>query len=60
MTVMAVLLVIGLVVMLSGFEGPASGCEARGGYYTVGPGGETACVDPENFLPMPEELPLHK
>ncbi|GAB4231779.1 MAG: hypothetical protein Kow0032_14220 [Methyloligellaceae bacterium] len=33
-------------------QGPASRCEGFGGHFMVGPGGETACIDPTNFLPM--------
>jgi hypothetical protein len=43
---------LGLLLMLRGLPGPATRCEARGGHYLVGPGGETACVDRNTFLPM--------
>jgi hypothetical protein len=45
---------LGLILWLNGSRGPATRCEARGGYYLVGPGGETACVDRNTFLPIPE------
>lgn len=48
------LLGLGLIVWLGGSRGPATRCETRGGHYLVGPGGETACVDRNTFLPMPQ------
>ena len=43
---------VALVGLLQGREGLASRCEGRGGHFMVGPGGETACVDRNTFLPM--------
>ena len=44
--------VVLLAFALSGLKGPASRCEGAGGQMLVGPGGETACVNGQTFLPL--------
>lgn len=48
------LLAASLLALPGRGDGPASRCEGRGGHYLVGPAGETACLSPNTFLPMPE------
>ena len=44
--------VVLLAFALSGLRGPVSRCEGAGGQMLVGPGGETACVNSQTFLPL--------
>lgn len=43
---------IAIVFAMSRLDGPASQCEGAGGHMLVGPGGETACVSGQTFVPL--------
>ena len=41
-----------LSIMIWRTDGPATLCEGAGGQMLVGPGGETACISGQTFLPL--------